>query len=406
MTTDAIVIVGAGHAGGRTAEALRAAGVTAPIHLIGEERYPPYERPPLSKELLTGKIAVEKTFIQPEAFWAEQAITLHLGMRVEALDRARRLVRLAGGATLDYATLVLATGGRPRRLALPGVESPRVRYLRDIEDTRALQAAIAPGTRVAVIGAGVIGLEVAASARILGAAVTVLEVAPAPLGRVVDRAVGDWFLALHRRHGVDMRMGVGVQAIRDGAGGATVALADGGGVEADLIVIGVGIVPNIELARDAGLEVDDGIVVDQFGRTADPAIYAVGDVARSFHPLLGRHARLEAWRNADNQPRAVARVIAGGNEPYAEVPWMWSDQFDVNLQVAGLPRVVDRTIQRGTDDKFTVIQLAEGIVVGGITVNQGRDMRPIQQLIAKAARVDVERLADAAVPLAQIVKGA
>ena len=404
MTTDAIVIVGAGHAGGRTAEALRAAGVSAPIHLVGEERYPPYERPPLSKELLTGKIAVEKTYIQPESFWAEHAITLHLGTRVEAIDRARRQVHLSGGRTLDYATLVLATGGRPRRLALPGADSPRVRYLRDIEDTRALQAAIASGTHVAVVGAGVIGLEVAASARTLGAAVTVLEVAPAPLGRVVERTVGDWFLALHRRHGVDMRMGASVRAIHDGARHATVELAGGATVEADLIVIGVGIIPNAELARDAGLAAEDGIVVDEFGRTADPAIYAVGDVARSFHPVLGRHARLEAWRNADNQPRAIARVIAGGTEPYTEVPWMWSDQYDVNLQVAGLPQAVDQAVRRGTDDKFTLIQLADGVVVGGLTLNQGRDMRPIQQLIAKAARADVDRLGDPAVPLAQIVK--
>ncbi len=164
--------------------------------------------------------------------------------------------------------------------------------------------------------------------------------------------------------------------------------------------------PNAELARDAGLAVDDGIVVDQFGRTGDPAIFAVGDVARAFHPTVGRHVRLEAWRNADNQSRAVARVIAGGNEPYVEVPWMWSDQYDVNLQVAGLPAAVDASVRRGTDDKFTVIQLNDGAVVGAVTVNQGRDMRPLQQLIAKAAKVDVERLADPAVPLAQIAKGA
>ncbi|MBI3516842.1 MAG: FAD-dependent oxidoreductase [Proteobacteria bacterium] len=404
--TDAIVIVGAGHAGGRTAETLRAAGVTAPIQLIGAESYPPYERPPLSKDLLTGKIAVEKTYIQPAAYWAEHDIALVLDAPAAALDRAAKQVRLSDGRVLDYATLVLATGGRPRRLSLPGSDSGRVRYLRDIEDTRAIRAALGPDARLAIVGAGVIGLEVAASARALGAAVTVLEVAPMPLGRVVDRALGEWFMALHRGHGVDMRMGVSVQAIRDGAGGAVLELADGATVAADLVVVGIGIVPNAELARDAGLTVDDGIVVDQFGRTADPAIFAVGDVARAFHPTVGRHVRLEAWRNADNQSRAVARVIAGGSEPYVEVPWMWSDQYDINLQVAGLPSAVDASVRRGTDDKFTVIQLKDGAVVGGVTVNQGRDMRPLQQLIAKAAQVDAERLADPAVPLAQIAKGA
>jgi NADPH-dependent 2,4-dienoyl-CoA reductase/sulfur reductase-like enzyme len=300
--------------------------------------------------------------------------------------------------------LVLATGGRPRKLDLPGADSPRLRYVRDIEDTKALRTMLVPGARLAVIGAGVIGLEVAASARLLGAAVTVLEVAPAPLGRVVERVVGDWFLALHRERGVDMRMGAGVRAIRDGATGAVLELADGAAIEADAIVVGIGIVPNSELAREAGLEVDDGVVVDACGRTADPAIFAIGDVARSFHPVLARHARLEAWRNAENQSRAVAQVIAGGSAPYDEVPWMWSDQYDVNLQVAGLPRAVDRTVRRGGDDKFTLIQLLDGVVVGGVTVNQGRDMRPLQLLIAKAAKPDLARLADPAVPLAQLAK--
>ncbi len=257
-----------------------------------------------------------------------------------------------------------------------------------------------------VVGAGVIGLEVAASAQTLGCVVTVLEVAPAPLGRVVERAVGDWFLALHRARGVDMRMGAGLQAIEDGPASAALTLADGTRLEADIVVVGIGIVPNAELAQAAGLDVDDGIVVDDCGRTTDPAIFAVGDVARGFHPVVGRHVRLEAWRNADNAPRAVAQVIAGGSQPYVEVPWMWSDQYDVNLQVAGLPRAVDQTIRRGGADKFTLLQLHGGVVVGGVTVNQGRDMRPIQQLIAKAAPVDPARLADPAVQLGVIAKGA
>ena len=406
MAADAIVILGAGHAGGRMAEALRAAGVAAPIHLVGEEAYPPYERPPLSKDLLAGKVAVESTFIQPLAFWTEHAVTLHLGMRAEAIDRAARRVRLSDGSALEYGVLVLATGGRPRRLALPGADTKRLRYLRDIEDAKALQAALRPGTRLAVIGAGVIGLEVAASARGLGADVTVLELAPMPLGRVVDATVGEWFLALHRRNGVDFRMGVRPVEIRDTGAGATIVLADGGTLEADVIVAGIGIHPNSELAAAAGLAVEDGVVVDAHGRTADPAIFAVGDVACAFHPSLGRHQRLEAWRCAENQPRAVAQVIAGGAAPYDEVPWMWSDQYDVNLQVAGLPRAVDQTIRRGGDDRFTLVQLRDGAVVGGVTVNQGRDMRPIQQMIAKAARPDPARLADPAVQLAQLAKGA
>jgi 3-phenylpropionate/trans-cinnamate dioxygenase ferredoxin reductase component len=404
MSSDGIVIVGAGHAGGRMAEALRAAGVAVPIHLVGAEVHPPHERPPLSKDLLTGKVALEQTFLQPVSYWAENGISLHLGVRASALDRAAKQLLLADGTVLAYATLVLATGGRPRRLAVPGADSPRLRYLRDIEDTMALRAQLAPGKRLAVVGAGVIGLEAAASARALGAAVTVLEMAPAPLGRVVERAVGEWFLALHRKHGVDMRMGASLREIRDTPAGAVLSLADGATLEADVILAGIGIEPNSELAAAAGLEVEDGVLTDALGRTADPAIFAVGDVARSFHPVLGRHQRLEAWRCAENQPRAVAQVIAGGAAPYDEVPWMWSDQYDVNLQVAGLPRAIDRTVRRGGADKFTLIQLCDGVVVGGVTVNQGRDMRPLQLLIAKAARPDPARLADPAVQLGQLAK--
>ncbi len=401
-----IVIAGAGHAGGRAAEALRAAGFAGPMLLIGAERYPPYERPPLSKEVLAGAMPVEKTYVKPLSYYEESGIALRLGTRVSAIDRANQRVLIEGGGSEAYDLLLLTTGARARRLRVPGGEGARVFYLRDIEDCLALRERLQPGSRIAVIGAGFIGLEVAAIARQRGASVAILEVAPAPLGRCVAPEIGGFFARLHRDRGADLRTQSTVAAIED-IGDAVRLVTDAGEtILADLVVAGIGAVPNTELGRQAGLAVDDGILVDSFGRSSDPAIFAAGDVTRHLNPILGRRLRLEAWQNAQNQAIAVAKVMAGGQEPFAEVPWFWTDQHDVNLQIAGVPESWDRLVWRGapTDRAFTLFYLREGRVVGANTVNNPRDIRFAKMLIAGGRPVDADRLADVTVKLQDLAR--
>ena len=396
-----IVIVGAGHAGGRAAEALRAAGFAGPVTLIGSETHLPYERPPLSKDLLAGKIAPDRTYIKPAAFYDEAKIELRLGTTVAEIDRAAQRLRLADGGTMPYDKLLLTTGARPRRLAVPGSEDAPVFYLRDIDDALALRQAIGPGKHLAVIGAGFIGLEAAAIARRLDCAVTVIELAQTPLARVAAPEIGEFFAALHRRNGVDLRTGRSVAAIDAWDGKVAVALSNGDALTADALLVGIGAVPNTELARAAGLVVDDGIVVDQFGFTMDPNVFAAGDVTRHFNPLLGRSVRLEAWQNAQNQAIAVAKIMAGGETPYAELPWFWSDQYDINFQTAGMAERWDQLVWRGKaeDGRFTLFYLDGGVPVAGATVNNARDMRFVKLLVAQGKPVDAARLGDPAVKL-------
>lgn len=401
-----VVIVGAGHAGGCAAQALRGAGHRGPITLLGEEEHPPYERPPLSKELLAGAMPVEKTYLRPAAYYAEAGIDLRTGVRVAAIERKEQRLRLADGGTLAYDALLLTTGARARRLSLPGAEDPRVFYLRDIQDSLRLRERLQPGVRLAVIGAGFIGLEVAATARKRGVEVTVLELAPQVLARVAPPEIADFVASLHRRNGVVVRTGVGVTAIEDGGAALALRLEGGETVTADIVAVGIGAIPNTELAAAAGLEVRDGIIVDAFGRTGDPAIFAAGDVTRHFNPLLGRAIRLEAWQNAQNQGMAVAKVMAGSDEAFAEVPWFWTDQFDMNLQMAGAPEGWDTLVWRGAppDPGFTVFHLAQGTPVAATTVNNPRDMRFARMLVARAKPVDPALLADKAVKLQELCR--
>ena len=402
-----IVILGAGHAGGRAAEALRAAGFPGKVMLVGSENHPPYERPPLSKDLLAGNCAVERTYLKPREFYEEAGIALHLGTPAVEIDRRAQRIRLADGTTLPYDSLLLTLGARARRLPPPGAVGPGIYYLRDIDDCLALRDVLGAGKRLIVIGAGFIGLEAAAVARGRGCGVTVLEAAATPLARVAPPALGEFFAALHRRHGVELRTGVAVAAVERQGEQSVVTLASGERLSADAVLVGIGAVPNSEIAAAADLAVDDGIVVDAQGRTSDPLIFAAGDVTRHFNPLLGRRIRLEAWQNAQNQAIAVAKVMAGGSEPYAELPWFWSDQYDINLQTAGAPERWDRLVWRGRaeDGKFTLFSLADGVPVGGATVNNARDMRFVKLLIAAGRTVDPERLADPAVNLADLAKG-
>ncbi len=401
-----IVIVGAGHAGGVAAATLRQASFPGAITLIGTESHPPHERPPLSKELLAGAIPVEKTYLRPAAFYAENRIEFRPGETATAIDRKTQRVTLASGGTVPYDALLLTTGARARRLTLPGAEHPRVLYLRDIADSLALREHLNPGVRIAVIGAGFIGLEAAAAARKRGGAVTVLEVQREPLQRVCPPEIGQFMAALHRRHGVDLRTAISITAIVEADGALALRAADGSTVAADIVLAGIGAQPNVELAQAAGLVVDNGVVTDEFGRTSDPHIFAAGDVTRHFNPLLGRNIRLEAWQNAQNQAIAVAKIMAGGDQPYAEVPWFWSDQYDVNLQIAGAPEHWGPLIWRGgpNDKAFTVFAVNDSIPIAAITMNNGRDMRPARELITRRRPVDPTRLADITVKLQDLTK--
>jgi NADPH-dependent 2,4-dienoyl-CoA reductase/sulfur reductase-like enzyme len=401
-----VVIVGAGHAGGRAAEALRAAGHTGRVTLVGTENHPPYERPPLSKELLSGAIEHAKTYLYPETFYAEKDIGLRLSTTVGAIDRKNQRLDLGNGETLPYDALLLTTGARARKLPLPGGDGQRVFYLRDIADSLALREKLTDGVRIAVIGAGFIGLEVAATARKRGAQVTVLELAPQPLARVAAPELGEYLATLHRAKGVDLRTGVKVTAIEDTGNDLRILLDGSAPVIADYAAIGIGAQPNVELASAAGIETRDGIIVDQFGRSSDPAIFAAGDVTRHLNPLLGRHVRLEAWQNAQNQGIAVAKIIAGGEQAFSEVPWFWTDQYETNLQMAGAPDKWDRVIVRGeiTDPGFTLFQLLDGKVVATVTVNNARDMRFGRMLIQNGKIVDPALLGDKTTKLQDLVR--
>jgi NADPH-dependent 2,4-dienoyl-CoA reductase/sulfur reductase-like enzyme len=402
-----IVILGAGHSGGRAAEALRGAGYAGKVTLLGSERHPPYERPPLSKDLLAGAIEPERAYLKPLAWYEAAGIALRLGATAVEIDRSAHRLRLADGSTLPYDRLLLTTGARPRRLALPGLDSTLVHYLRDIEDSLALRARLAPGKRLIVVGAGFIGLEGAAIARRLGAEATVLELADRPLARVAAPEIGAFFADLHRREGVDLRTGASLAAVEESGGRLHVTTSAGERLAGDALLIGIGAVPNAELAAAAGLPVDDGIVVDQWGRTSDPDIFAAGDATRHFNPLLGRSLRLEAWQNAQNQAIAVAKVMAGGEEPYSELPWFWSDQYAVNFQTAGAPERWTALAWRGRPEegRFTVFYLDGAVPVGGATVNNARDMRFVKLLVAAGRPVDAGALADPARKLADLCRG-
>lgn len=406
-TSETFVIVGAGHAGGRAAEAMRMLGFSGRIVLIGAEPHLPYERPPLSKDLLQTEGGAGFTLIRDRAYYDENRIDCLLGRPAAAIDRAAKTVRIDGGETVPYDKLLLTTGGSVRRLDISGGDLANVHYLRTVDDSRAIERALAGAPGTVIVGGGFIGLEVAASARRRGCAVTVLEAADRLMGRAVLPEVSKAFLDLHREQGVDVLLDRAIGRL-EGSDRVTHAVtADSESRAADLVVIGVGIVPDIGLAEAAGLAVDNGIVVDEFCRTSDPAIFAAGDVTRHFSPLCGRHIRLEAWQNAQNQAIAAARVMCGEETPFSEVPWMWSDQFDANLQVAGLPDSWNDVVIRGDTAArdFIAFQMQAGEVVGAMAVNRPRDMRFARRLIGTGRSFSAGELADDAVALRDLAKG-
>ena len=367
--------------------------------LIGDESDRPYERPPLSKDYLAGKVDRESVFVHPPGWYAENDVDLRLGSGVTALDRAGRRVHLADGAQVAYDRLLLATGAAPRTLSIPGADARGVLYLRRLEDSERIRDVLAGASRLAIIGAGWIGLEVAAAARRAGVEVTVLEAAALPLSRVLGPRVAAVFDRLHREHGVDLRYRVTVSEITAVDGRATgVRLADGTEFAADAVLVAVGAVANVRLAEQAGLHVDNGIVVDSGLRTSDPDIFAAGDVASAFHSLLDKHIRVEHWANALNQGSAAATAMLGRDTRYDELPYFYTDQYDLGMEYHGHvePDGYDDVVFRGdvAAREFIAFWLSGGRVLAGMNVNVWDVDAPIKTLIRSGEVVDVEALAD------------
>ena len=405
MTGGRIVILGAGHAGGSAAAYLRQYGYAGSIVLVGDEPLLPYQRPPLSKAWLKGEAGEDDLQLRPGSFYAENDITLHLGVRATRIDRRASQVALENGEVLPYDALIIATGARARRLALPGGEMAKTLELRTAADAETLKAGIAPGKRLVIVGGGYVGLEVAASARALGAEVVVVEREPRILARVAGPALSDFFTAYHNKHGVRFELNAFVEAL-EGEGGQVTAvrLNDGRRLACDLVLIGVGALPNQEMAEAAGLNCDGGIVVDEEARTSDPAIFAVGDVTRRPLPLYRRMFRLESVPNALEQAKQAAAAITGHKPPTAEVPWFWSDQYDLKLQIAGLPFDIDEVVVRGdpASARFAVFHMKGDAIQAVEAINSPAEFMGGRLLIGAQKPVSRERLADPAVSMKEV----
>ncbi len=406
------LIVGASLGGAKAAEALRAEGFDGRIVLIGAESELPYERPPLSKDFLQGKSERHKIFVHDQQWYDDSGIELQLGVFVTRIDPVAREVSVAGGSRTGYDKLLLATGSSPRPLPVPGAGLQGVMSLRTVGDSERIRAAFAEASRVVVIGAGWIGLETAAAARAAGAEVTVLEAAELPLLRVLGPELAQVFADLHRDNGVDLRCGVQVGEILGSADQADgVLLGDGTRIGADVIIVGVGIAPNAQLADDAGLEVNNGVRVSAGLQSSNPDIYAAGDVASAFHPLLGQHIRIEHWANALNQPAAAARSMLGQQVSYDRLPYFFSDQYDLGMEYTGYaePGGYDQVVLRGDAARreFVAFWLsADSRVLAGMNVNVWDVQDDIQKLVRAgfAGRaVDRDHLADAHVPLSDVL---
>jgi 3-phenylpropionate/trans-cinnamate dioxygenase ferredoxin reductase subunit len=391
-----VVIVGAGQAGAQVAVSLRQLGFAGDINLLGDEPHLPYQRPPLSKGYLSGEMALARTWLRSESYYAKHGIDLRPGVRVARILRDERAVVCTDGARYGYDALALCTGTRARQLSVPGVDLAAVLYLRTLADADRIKAAVRHGAGAVIIGGGYIGLEVAASLRKLGCTVTVVEALERVMNRVVAPPVSAFFAAEHARQGVEVVTGAAVAALAGDRHVERAVCIDGRSFAADLVVIGIGAVPNDELARDAGLEVANGVVVDAFGRTSDPAIFAAGDVTNHPNALFARRLRLESVHNAMEQAKAVARTIAGQPQAYADVPWFWSDQYDLKLQIAGVGDPDDELILRGDPDwrAFSCLHLQGGRLVAIDCVNRGGDFLAAKKLIAERRPIERARAAD------------
>jgi 3-phenylpropionate/trans-cinnamate dioxygenase ferredoxin reductase subunit len=405
MTTDqTLVIIGAGLAGAKAAEGARTAGFDGRVVVVGDERELPYERPPLSKAVLRGETDAETTRVHDAGFYAANGIELLTGRTVEALDPDAREVRLDGDEVVPFSSAVLTTGAEPKRLHIAGSDLPGVHHLREIGDSRRLGQAIRDGARIVVVGAGWIGSEVAASARQMGATVVLVDPAPTPLHGVLGDEIGEVFRRLHADHDVTLRLGTAVAELRGADRVEQVVLSDGRLEAADVVVVGVGVTPRVELAVAAGIKVDDGIVVDEQMCSSAPGVYAAGDVASAWHPHYRRHLRVEHWANARNQGTAAGINAAGGTERYTRLPYFFSDQYDLGMEYVGHRDPGDALVVRGSleDRRFIAFWHRGGIVTAAMNVNVWDVVDHVKAIIAAGRPLDPERLADPAVPLGEL----
>jgi 3-phenylpropionate/trans-cinnamate dioxygenase ferredoxin reductase subunit len=405
MSGETFVIVGAGLAGAKAAETLRKEGFDGRVLLLGAEAERPYERPPLSKDYLRGEVGREKVYVHDEAFYAEQSIDLRLGRTARSLDTSASELVLDDGERLRYDRLLLTTGAEPRRLSIPGGELDGVFYLRSVEDSDALRARLDRGGRVVVVGAGWIGAEVAASARQRGLEVTVVDPSSVPLERVLGVEVGAIYRDIHADHGVQMLLGTGVEAFEGDTAVERVQVTDGRRLDCDFVVVGVGVQPRIDLAAQAGIAVENGILVDEQLQTSAPGVFAAGDVANANHPFYGERIRVEHWANALNQGPAAARNMLGLGQAFDRLPYFFSDQYEVGMEYTGFARAWDRVVFRGdpASREFIAFWVAGDRVIAGMNVNVWDVTDPIQRLIRERVAVDDRRLADVDVALDELV---
>ena len=391
----AMIIVGAGHAAGQAAASLRQEGYQGEIVIIGDEPHIPYQRPPLSKQYLSGEHGLERVHLRPEKFYQDKNITVKTGVHVNAIDTAAHTITTDGGETLSYDKLLLATGGRPRRLTIPGHDLRGIHYLRGIDDVDGIRQEMEPGRRMVIVGGGYIGLEVAAVAVTAGLEVHVLEMEQRILQRVTTEQMSAYYHRLHESRGVQVHTGAAVTAFKGNGHVEGVLCGDGDECyPADIVIVGIGIIPNTEVAQAAGIECSNGIVVDDHCRTSAEDVYAAGDCTNHPNPLLGRRLRLESVPNAMEQARVAAANMTGGDKTYASIPWFWSDQYELKLQMVGFSADGDSAVVRGDMDanQFAVFYLKGGAVVAADAVNSPKEFMICKQLIGKP--VDAAVLAD------------
>jgi 3-phenylpropionate/trans-cinnamate dioxygenase ferredoxin reductase subunit len=404
-----VIIIGAGQAGGQCAASLRRMGWPGRIVLVGAEPHPPYQRPPLSKAYLSGEMDEPRLWLQPPETWAEQDVELRLGTEVTKIDRTQQLATFSDGQTEQYDYLVLATGSRVRPLPVPGADLRGVRYLRTIADVDQLRTDFAPEKRVAIIGGGYIGLEAAAVARRLGATPIIVEAMDRLLARVAVPELSTYYQAAHEARGVACHTSAMVDGLtgKDGAV-ASVRFVDGRQIACDSVLIGIGVMPNQEIAESSGLDVDNGITVDHACRTTDPRVFAIGDCCEQFNWLYERRMRLESVPNALEQAKHAAAEICGQPPPRPEVPWFWSDQYDLKLQSAGVSGGADKTVARGeqTDDRFALFHFQDGVLIATDAINDPPSFMAAKMMIAARSRPDPLAIANPDIPLKTIMKAA
>ena len=398
---ETVVIAGAGHAAGQLVVSLKQKNYDGKIVLVGDEPYLPYQRPPLSKKFLAGAMEDERLFVKPASFYDDAGIELQLETRIAAIDRGRKCLRSSDGEEIPYDKLVLALGSRARQLPVEGARLKCVHYLRSIADVHGIRADFQAGRRLVVVGAGYIGLEVAAVAQQAGLDVTVIEMADRVMSRVVSPEISDFYQIEHTNQGVKLRLSTGVSAFSGKKRVRAVATSEGDEIPADLVVIGVGILPNTEIAADAELDVDNGILVDDHCRTVDPDVYAVGDCTSHPNAIYDRRLRLESVHNAVEQAKTAAANICDQNACYSQVPWFWSDQYDLKLQIAGLSEGYDSIAIRGNpvERSISCVYLTENRLIAVDAINAPRDFVQSKQLIADRVEINQDSLSDVTVAL-------